>query len=290
MNVPETLSSHARERQANSALRSAGYTVLAGLLSLAVVIPLVWVLSTSLKTREQVISAPLGLPQEWLWGNYLEAWVRGQFGPYFVNSLLIALPTVLGVLTFSMLAAYAFAVYSFPAKEVIFTLFLAGLTIPLGVLVIPLFYEMLALELLDTHWAIILPQIAIVVPFGILLLRSFIQEIPREILDAARVDGCNSWQVLMRIILPLSRPALLSLLIFDFMWSWNEFLLPVVLLQTAEARTLPLGLNFFHGRFSTDYPLLMAGATISFLPIVVVYLLFQRHFIKGITAGALSGK
>ena len=278
--------SYRRNKMAQSVMT----TALAGFLSLVVVIPMFWVLSTSFKTRKEVVSDPLGPPPVIRWENYPEAWDTGKFGLYFKNSIFVAVPTVLGVLTFSMLAAYSFALYQFPGKNVLFVLFLIGLTIPLGVLVIPLYYEMLDLKLLDTHWAIILPQIAIVLPFGILLLRSFIQEIPGEILDAALVDGCNHFTLMIHIVLPLTRPALLTLLVFDFMWSWNEFLLPVVLLQSESARTLPLGLSFFRGRFSTDFPLLMAGATISFLPIIIVYFLFQRQFIKGITAGALSGQ
>ncbi len=264
------------------------YTVLAALLSLIVLIPLYWVISTSLKDRAQVIENPLGPPVEFHWENYPEAWETGRFGPYFRNSVLITVPTVLGVLMFSFSAAFAFSILNFPFKEGLYVFFITGLTIPLGVLVVPLYYQMLDLKLLDTHWAIILPQIAVVIPFGIMLLRSFIQEIPSEILDAGRVDGCSNWLLLRHIVFPLSRSALLSLMVFEFMWSWNEFLLPVVLLQTERVRTLPLGLNFFHGRFSTNFPLLMAGAVISFLPVVIVYILFQRQFVRGITAGALK--
>ena len=150
--------------------------------------------------------------------------------------------------------------------------------------------QMLNLKLLSTHWALILPEIATGLPFGILLLRSFIQDLPSEIMDSARVDGCNRLQLLVQIVTPLTRPALLSLLIFNFMWSWNQFLLPSFLIQQDSVRTLPAGLRFFLGRYSNDIPLLMAGATISFLPVVIVYMIFQRHFIQGIAAGALSGQ
>ena len=273
-----------------SPVRSMLYTSLAGVLSLGAVVPLIWVISTSLKTKAQVSISPLGLPTEFLWQNYIQAWEVGRFSVYFKNSILVVVPTVAGILLLSLLAGYAFAMFSFRGKNILFVLFVAGLTIPIGVLVVPLFYEMLTLKLVNTLWALILPQIAISLPFGILLLRSFIQELPREVLDAGRIDGCSHWGLLRHIVAPLTRPALLSLLVFDFMWSWNQFLLPVVLVQTENSRTLPLGLSFFQGRYTSDYPLLMAGATISFLPIIVIYVLFQRHFIQGITAGALSGK
>ena len=146
-------------------LQSAGYTLLAGLISMTVLVPLFWVISTSLKDRAQVVRDPLGPPEIFMFENYVNAWETGRFGPYFINSTLIALPTVLGVLILSLLAAYAFAMFSFPGKNMLFVIFVAGLTIPLGVLVVPLFYQMVSLKLLDTHWAIILPQIAIVIPF-----------------------------------------------------------------------------------------------------------------------------
>ena len=272
-----------------SAVRILFYTLLAGVISLFVLIPIYLMVVTGLKDRRDIVANPLGLPKVYVWDNFPAAWEGGNFGSYFLNSILVTFPVVLGVLTFSVMAAYAFALLNFPGKEPLFTIFLGGLTIPLGVLSIPLFYLMNSLKLLDTHWALILPQIGISMPFGILLLRSFIQDLPHEILDAGRIDGCTSWGLLWHIVLPLSRPAIFSLLIFNFTWSWNEFLLAVVLLQTEAARTLPLGLNFFRGRYSTNYPLLMAGATITFIPVMIIYILFQRHFIKGIAAGSLSG-
>jgi len=265
------------------------YTFLAGLLSLFVLVPLFLVFVTALKDRLQIAQNPLGLPEVALWGNFVRAWEEGSFGLYFRNSILITFPSVVAVVVFSLLAAYAFALLKFPFKEILFIFFLAGMTIPLGVLAIPLFYEMLDLGLINTHWALILPQIGISMPFGILLLRSFIQDLPREIIDAGRIDGCSDWGLLWRIVMPISRPAVYSLVIFIFTWSWNEFLLATVLLQTEATRTLPLGLNFFRGRYSSDFPMLMAGAIITFIPVVIVYVIFQRQFIKGIAAGSLSG-
>lgn len=263
-------------------------TLLAALLSLIAVIPMFWVISSAFKDRGRVISDPLGLPGIWHWENFITAWKQGHFGVYFLNSILVVIPVVFFVLLFCMMAAYAFALMKFRFRSQLFVLFIAGLTIPLSILIIPLFYEMLELGLLNTLWALILPQIAIGMPFGILLLHSFIQEIPTEILDAGRIDGCNRWQMLIYLVMPLSRPALLSLLIFEFMWTWNNFILPVIMVQEDASRTLPVGLNFFQGQFVTDVPLMMAGATITFLPVVIVYIIFQRQFIKGIVAGSLK--
>jgi raffinose/stachyose/melibiose transport system permease protein len=266
------------------------YTVMAIVTAAVVLTPIYLVVVTALKDFDQIVADPIGLPDSWIWSNLSEAWEEGRFGRYFRNSLLVTIPTVGLTLTFSLVAAYAFATMNFPFKETIFLGLLGGLTIPLGVLSIPLYYQMLDFGLLDTHLALILPLVGISMPFGTLLLRSFVQDIPRDILDAGRIDGCSDRQLLYHVVVPLARPALLSLLVFIFTWTWNEFLLTVVLLQTENARTLPLGLNFFRGRYSTDYPLLMAGATITFIPVMVVYVLFQRHFTKGIAAGALSGE
>jgi raffinose/stachyose/melibiose transport system permease protein len=287
-----TTATHARRTGAGQAARKVltpGATfVLAGTLAIGPVAPLLWIIFTAFKDRGRVIRDPLALPSAWHWENFREAWRVGNFDTYFGNSLLVALPTVAGVLLFSLMAAYAFALMRFRGRRGLFILFLLGLTIPLTVLIIPLFYEIRAMGLLNSLWALILPQIAIQLPFGILLLYGFIRHLPGEILDAGMIDGCNHWTLLRHIVTPLCRPALLTLLVFTFMWTWNQFLLPVVVIHTDAARTLPVGLAFFQGRYTTDLPLLMAGATITFLPVIIVYAIFQRQFIQGIAAGAFK--
>lgn len=265
-------------------------TAVGGLLALVAVAPILWVVTTSLRTKRDILGQPLGLPRVPQWQNYVEAWTVGNFGRYFVNSLLVVVPTVLAVMVLSLLAAYAFALFSFRFKKPVFVLLLFGMTVPVGVLIIPLYYQMVSLGLLDTLWAIILPQIALGIPITTLLLRTFIETLPREIVEAARIDGCGSFRLLVRIILPLSRPALLTLTVLQFMWIWNQFLLPVVLINDRDTRTLPTALSAFLGRYSTDTQLLMAGAAISIVPVIVLYVVFQRRFIEGISSGALGGK
>lgn len=271
-----------------SLARSAASTATAGVLSLFALIPLVWVLTTSLRSKPEILRNPLGLPTTLNWQNYSEAWVAGNFSQYFINSLIVVVPTVAGVLLLSLLAAYAFALYSFPMKRTLFIVLLFGMTVPVGILIIPLYYQMLGLGLLDTLWAIILPQLALGIPISTLLLRTFIADLPKEIIDAARMDGCGSMRLLWRIVFPLSRSAMITLVILQFMWIWNQFLLPVVLIHDRAARTLPTALSAFLGRYGTDTHLLMAGAAISFLPVVIIFIVFQRQFIKGISAGALG--
>ena len=268
--------------------RSVSSTGLAGLLSLFAVVPLLWVLTTSLRTKPEILRNPLGLPTGLNWQNYSEAWTNGNFSQYFINSLVVVIPTVAGVLFLSLLAAYAFALYTFPMKRTLFIVLLFGMTVPVGILIIPLYYQMLGLGLLDSLWAIILPQLALGIPISTLLLRTFIAELPRDIVDAARLDGCGSMRLLWRVVFPLSRSALITLVILQFMWIWNQFLLPVVLIHDRSARTLPTALSAFLGRYGTDTHLLMAGAAISFLPVVIIFVIFQRQFIKGISAGALG--
>lgn len=271
-----------------SQVRKLMWTAFAAACSMLTIAPLAWILATSLRTRREVTLDPIGLPADPQWGTYLETWATARFDQLFINSTIVAVGTVGGVLVLATLAAFAFAVLPMSGRTALYALFVVGLILPIGLLVVPLFYEMLALGLLNTLWALILPQIAISLPFGIVLLRTFIADVPREILDAARVDGCGPFRLFRSIVLPLIKPALMALVVFDVIWSWNQFLLPLVLTQDPAAHTLPLGLSFFMGRYAVDFPRLMAGATISLVPTVVVFLLFQRHMIRGITAGAFK--
>lgn len=263
-------------------------TSIAGLISLGAVIPLLWVITTSLRTKNEILRDPLGLPEAVHWGNYIEAWTTGDFGLYFWNSLVVVFPTVAGVIVLSLMAAYAFALYDFRFKRTAFVLLLFGMTIPVGLLIIPLYYQMLSLGLLDSLGAIIFPQLALGIPISTLLLRTFIGSLPRDLLDAGRLDGCNAWSLLWRVVFPLSRSALLTLAILQFMWIWNQFILPLVLISDRNSRTLPTALSAFLGRYSTDTHLLMAGAAISFVPIVIIFVIFQKRFVRGITAGAMG--
>jgi raffinose/stachyose/melibiose transport system permease protein len=263
-------------------------TLVGAVLSLGIFVPFSFVIFTSLKSRKELPWNPLGFPKAIELGNYVEAWQRGHFDRYFMNSVYVAVPTVIVVIVLSTLAAYAFSTMRFRGKDIVFGIILVGLAIPLDILIIPLFYQLLDMKLLNTHWAIILPTAAKIIPFGVLLLRSFMEELPSEILDAGRIDGCSTWQLLQHVVVPLSGPCLTSLLVFTFMWTWNMFFLPVVMIQEDSLRTLPIGLNYFQGKHTQHIPLLMAGATISSIPIVVIYMIFQRQFIKGIVAGAVK--
>jgi raffinose/stachyose/melibiose transport system permease protein len=274
-----------RRRRNVNRLAATSFAAVCALVPLA---PLIWVVVTSVRTRGEVIRDPLGLPANPNWQAFADSWDAGRFGQLFANSTIVAIGSVIGILVLSTLAAYAFAVLPMRARNVWFAIFVAGLIVPIGLLVVPLFYQMLGLGLLNTLWALILPQIAISLPFGIVLLRAFIRDVPPEIIDAARVDGCGSLRLLTSIVVPLIKPALFALIVFNVVWSWNQFLLPLILTQDPKMHTLPLGLSFFIGRYAADLPRLMAGATISLIPTVIVYVALQRHLIRGITAGAFK--
>ena len=256
--------------------------------ALTVLIPLMLIIFAAFKDPTQIAGSPFVIPANPRLENIIDAWVVGRFGQYFGNSIVVAIPTVIGVLIFSTMAAYPLAILKFPGKNVVFYFILAGLTIPLHILIIPIFYQMRTLGLLNTRWALILPQIALVFPFGVFLMRGFMAELPREIFDAAQIDGCSFWGMFWHIVLPLTKPALSSLLVFAFVWTWNQFLLAIVLIRDEALRTLPIGLEYFRGRFQTDVSLVAAGTVIVMVPTILVYLLFQHQVIAGLTSGALK--
>jgi raffinose/stachyose/melibiose transport system permease protein len=277
----------ARSRRVSS-WRTTWHTAIALAASMVVILPIFWIVAASLKDRREAAASPLALPVSPMPGNYLDAWDTARMSDLIVNSVIVSTLTVSAVVIVALPAAFAFATLRFRGKRVLFASLLVGLAIPLSLLVVPLFYEMLTLRLLDTHLALVLPQVAVGFPFAVLVLRAFIEGLPREIFDAGRIDGCGDVRLLRTIVAPLSRPALLAVIVLEFMWTWNQFLLPLILTQTASARTLPLGMSIFLGRFGVNIPMLMAGAIISSVPIVLVYILFQRHIIRGITTGALA--
>ena len=196
---------------------------------------------------------------------------------------MIAISTVL-----SILAGYAFGLMRFRGQEALFYLTLLGLMVPLEAIVVPLYYDLRDVGLTDTYWALILPQAALSIAFGTFWMRAFFRSVPRSLLEAARLDGSSSWVTLWRIVLPLGRPAVLTMVALVFMWTWNEFLLALVMVSDESLRTAPLGLAFFQGRNTSDEALLSAGALIVAAPVVIVYVFLQRHFIRGMLSGAVK--
>jgi ABC-type glycerol-3-phosphate transport system permease component len=192
------------------------------------------------------------------------------------------------VAALSCMAGYALALLPLPGRNWLTLVFLLGLMVPFQSVMIPLYYLLRDFELLGTYWAFIVPGIALRLPFGIFLMRGFFRGLPPELADAARLDGANEWGVFRQVMLPLARPGLATLVVFQFIYTWNQFAMPLIFVQKDDLRPVSLGTLFFFGRFTADRGMIAAGVTISMLPVVVLYLLLQRRFIEGITAGALK--
>jgi raffinose/stachyose/melibiose transport system permease protein len=258
------------------------------LFALLCLVPMFWVISSSLKVPREIAADPLGFPPTFRLSNYVEAWTAGRFGKYFLNSVIVSLPIVIGSLLLASLAGYGLARFKFRGANSVFYTFLVGLMVPFQSVMIPLFYILKEIGFLGTYLAMIVPSIALGLPFGIFFMRAFFAGLPNELADAAEIDGCNEWDVFWQIMVPLAGPAISTLAVLTFMGAWNAFLLPLIYMQKESLRPLVIGLMFFRDAYTQNVPLTMAGATIVMLPIMVVYLMFQRKFVQGLTAGALK--
>jgi raffinose/stachyose/melibiose transport system permease protein len=266
--------------------------LLAGLCALALVwlLPIFAVAVTSVKGQGDLLSGGIfGIPKKLYWDNFSRAWDAGDFSTYFKNSLFVILIKVpLGILVAS-LAAYPLAKMRFPLSGQIFIFFLIGLAVPVQVALQPLVVMMKQMGIANTLLALMPPYVAFGLPLQILVLRGFFRLVPSELIEAARVDGASELRIFWGIMLPLSLPALAALAIIDALATWNEFLLALVLISSKDSRTVPLGLMQFQGEHSSQYTLLMAGVVISIIPVLVIFLLLQRYFVTGLTAGAVKG-
>jgi multiple sugar transport system permease protein len=254
-------------------------------------------ISTSLKTRAEVFQVPPVLfPASPRWENYVDMWNALPFGTFFFNSVKLATLTTLGQLISCSLAAYAFAALRFPFRGPLFGLLLVTLIIPAQVVLVPNFvlYRLLPHPLSESgNWIGTHEPLWVGAflggAFGTFLLRQFFLAIPHELADAARVDGANPWQIYRHIYMPLAKPALATLAIFTFMWSWNDFINPIIYLRDLETFTLTAGLSLFQGQFVGKWPLLMAGALVSVIPMIILFVIAQRHFVRGITMTGIKG-
>jgi raffinose/stachyose/melibiose transport system permease protein len=222
-------------------------------------------------------------------GNFADAWVQGEFGSYLRTSVIVTGCVVLGASLLSSLAGYAFGTMRFAGSSVLFYVLLLGLMVPSEAIVIPLYFQLRSVDLLDTYTALILPQIAQSLAFGTFWMRAYFRSTSREVVEAARLDGAGHLRVFWSVLLPMGRPAVVTMMVLFFMWTWNEFLLPLVVIPSGDLLTAPLGLALFQGQYTSGTSLLAAGAVLVALPVVVAYLFAQRHFIRGMVDGATKG-
>jgi multiple sugar transport system permease protein len=244
-------------------------------------VPLVWMVIVSLETKQEAQSfPPVLIPSSLHFGNYPAAWNSAPFGDFFLNSAIYSVTTVAGNLLFCSLAAYAFARLRFVGRDVLFVVFLATLMVPYQVLLIPTFLIVKQLGLVDSVGGLIVPNLC--TAFGVFMLRQFFRTLPIELEEAARMDGTSRLGILFKIVLPLSLPALATLAIIQFIWSWNDFLWPLIIIDTASHAPLQLGLSTFQNAHSTEWNLLMAGTVMSQIPMLVIFLFAQRWFIRSV--------
>jgi len=270
-------------------LEQVGIYLILSLFLVLTAAPFFSIMLAGFKTPAELPQGAFSLPSIWRWSNYAAAWQQAHFDWYFRNSLLVTVVVVFVSCLLSALAGFAFGLLKFRFQALLLLLFLVGLMAPQEVYIIPLYYLLRSLKLLNTYWALILPQIGMSVCFGVFWMRGFFGALPRELIDAARVDGCNTWQLFWRVVLPNAWTAITTMAVMFFVWTWNDFLLALVTVTSDQLRTLPLGLALFQGRYSTNVPLIAAGAVIATLPTLLFYFIFQRQFIKGILSGSVQG-
>jgi len=258
--------------------------------SIVMVMPFLWMISTSLKESSYILEFPIRLiPENPTLDNFDQAWTSNNFQLYFKNSLFVALISVVLVVLFSAMMAYAFARLTFPGKELIFYTILIVLMVPNMVGIIPQFLLAKAFGLRNSLWGLVVFYVAGSVPFNTFLLRGFFETLPKELDDAVLIDGGGYFTIFFRMILPLSKPALATVSIFSFLGFWDEFVLALTFIDDISKRTLPIAIATFQGQHGTEWGLVFAASLIAAVPVIIVYVSLQRYFIGGITTGAFKG-
>lgn len=262
-----------------------------GFWSLVVVFPMVWVLVSSFKTDKEIFFSPWLPPARLMWDNFVRAWSKANIGLYLLNSLIVILLAIFFTLLFSAMAGYVLARFTFPANRFIFFAFLGGMLFPVMLALVPLFFLLDSLTILDTHFGLILVYIAYSLPFTVFFMTGFFKTLPSELLEAAIIDGASHYQLFFRIVLPLAQNGLVSMGIFNFLGMWNQYILPLVLLTSSSKYVLSQGLAFLahQQRYQSDWSGLFAAITIVMMPTLIVYVIFQNQIQRGLTIGALKG-
>jgi len=251
--------------------------------------PLLWMFVSSLMTQETIFSDISLIPKQFHFENYYLALTQGDFGRYFLNSVFYTTSSVFGIVLVSSLAAYAFSRLRFPGRNVVFIIFIAAMMIPIPGSFVALYVLLNKLHLRNTPLGYILCMINVGLPASIFLLKTFFDKMPKELEDAARIDGCSKLGIWWYVALPFARPMLAVTAVFNTLTVWNEYVLALIIFDSKNLMPLQRALMMFKGEFLTNYPLLMAGLTITALPIIILYFLMQRHIVKGVSSEALWG-
>lgn len=252
-------------------------------------IPFLWVIANAFKDNTEIFGSAALLPEEWHIRNFRAAWMDGQFGIYFINTVIVAVATTVISVAVAAPAGYAFAKTQLRHASALFYLYLFGITLPIESIIVPLFYQIRDMGLVNNLWGLILALVGTGVPFGVYLMRSFFRDLPDALAEAARIDGATEWGVFFRIMMPLATPGLLALAVFSFLSAWNEFFFSILLLLDDDTRTIPIGLVQFREQNMSDYGALFAAITLAIIPSILIYTVLQRQFISGLAAGATKG-
>ncbi|WP_020615031.1 carbohydrate ABC transporter permease [Paenibacillus daejeonensis] len=280
---------------ANSSARRATKTKQAVLWTLLTVYglltlyPLFWLFLSSFKSTQDFFNRPFGLPEAWKFENFSNAWESSNIGQAFGNSLITTLGALAITLFISLLAAFILARFRFRFKGAILAFFVVGMLVPIHSTLVPLFIMMKEISMLNTYWALIFPYTAFALPTAIFVLTAYLATIPKDLEEAAFMDGSGLWGIFFRIMIPISLPALSTVVILSFLHSWNDFSFALVLITSTGLKTLPLAIANFADGYQTDYGLTLAAMTIAVIPTIVMYMIFQEQVMKGMTAGAVKG-
>jgi len=250
--------------------------------------PLFVMVISSFKTNAEIFTSPFALPHSFSLANAGKVWTDTNFVRYLANSIGVTAASIVLIVIFSTMAAYAIARYEFRGNALILMFFLSGMTVPLKLAIIPLFIQLDTLHLIDTYAGLVLVYVAMGIPSAVFIMTGFLRALPRELEEAPRIDGASEWQVMMLVMLPLARPAMVIVAIQNAVPIWNDFFFPLILITSDSLKTLPQGLTVFMGEFTTNWGVLFTGLSLAALPITLVYIALSRHFIAGITQGAVK--
>jgi multiple sugar transport system permease protein len=281
-----------RRRKRKEALKKTAAYVFLSLVGISMIIPFFWMISTSLKESQAVFEQATPwwrnwIPKKIVLSNYARAWQAVPFARFYLNSIIIAFCVTVGQVFTSSLAAYAFARLNFPGRDKLFFAYVATMMIPGSVVIIPQFALVRLWGWVDTYKALIIP--AMFTAFGTFLLRQFFMTLPKDLEDAAKIDGSGFWGTYFKIILPLSKPALATLTTFTFNGNWVSFMWPLLVTNRTQMRTLPVGLEYFQSQYSAEWNLLMAGSLMALIPVIVIFIFNQRFFVEGVKLSGIKG-
>ncbi len=280
-----------------SAVRGSKHTVANILMYAALILvafiqlfPLYWMFTFSLKSNSEIFGGnPLGLPRQWLWSNYSNAFLGGNVGNYFINSVIVTAITILLTVIMSVMASYALTRMVFKIRKQMNSFFILGLTVPLHSALLPIFIMLRNLKMVNSYWALIIPYTAFAIPMAILIFSGFMSSLPRELEEAACIDGCSIYRIFFSIILPLMKPAIATVTIFTFLQAWNELMFAVVFISDVKYKTLTVGIQSLAGQYTTDWGPIGAGLMVATIPTLIIYAFMSKKVQDSLVVGAVKG-